>query len=249
MTFRTWLEVAGASELRHTFEAFLPLDWTFIASHRGSGELKWRYTLSAGFSLELVVHPTSARGSGFTFQTNLHLVSSDLVDLESEASFSECLVGPIAALNPRGILVSIYVEGLARLLHGGSINLLVWERRIGLNEPDRWRALVGESLGIFGDLMVDIQSLPKKLLELDLLSSSGSPSPIVLFGNPFVLAAEVAVLLGDSHAAAQYVQSGRDQSWAQQGVASAEGFAQIAVCKGDKLAALGFQRKQPSNAR
>lgn len=241
MTFRSWFEVKAEEDVRGAFEALLP-NWSFVAAHRGSGELRWRLSLSSGFAIELTVHPADARGTGVAFQTKLYLVNSELLALELTASFAGCQPSSPVILNERGILVSIYVEGLVRLLRGGAITLPVWEPNDGLEYPERWRSLVDESIGVFGDLASDIRAVPQKLLDLDLLGGRMSPTPIALFGNPFLLAAEAAVLLGDSGAAAQYVQSGKEHSWSQPGGSNAGGLAAVAACKANRLAELGFER-------
>ena len=241
MSMRSWLDFATEEELRCAFESQLASDWVYFGSHRSSGELRWQQPLSMGFALELAVHPVGDRDSGFAFQTKAYITCARLLALESHAAFFDCLEGGSDTDNPRGILASIYLDGLVRLLRGGPIKLSVWQANVGLIDPADWRTLITKAFDVLGVVVTDIHALPKKLLEIDLLGSSGTPPPVTLFGNPFVLAAETAMLLGDGVAAEEYVRIGKDCSWQQQSGNGISGLSRIADCKARKLAAIGFK--------
>lgn len=241
---RTWLQTASEAHVRAGFEQLMPAGFVFLSSDTKSGELRWRQPLSNGFAVELTVHPTSVRGDGFAFQTKLYFTCADVVQLERLAGFSACLPGRqevSQSLSSRGILASMYLEGLSRLLHGLPVELLVWHPTHSMDHSDRWQKNLTEGLRLLIGEVPKVRAFPRKLLELQELAQRGSPSPIALFGNAYVLAAEAALLLSDEEAAAEYVRMGRAVSWAIAGKQDLHAI-DIAECKARRLEALGFRR-------
>jgi hypothetical protein len=228
---RSWLTAFPGQTPLHAFKRLLPAGFSFESVNAKSGEIRWRRPAAEDFFLDLVVHATTERVTGFAFQTKLQLSCRRLGEIEFQAKFEECDGTARGSDCSEGILVSVYVEGLARSKLGGPIDLHVWGPPSGVTEPDRWLASVDASLSLFGELSSGAAFLPRRLLELQRLAESANPPAIALFGNAFVLAAEVAVVVGDKAAAAEVLREGKQANWSSKARRLDAALTAIAACK------------------
>lgn len=233
---RTWTDRSASFPLQRSFESALVGDWQFIKRDRVTGELLWSSPLGRGFSLELGVHPVSQTDEDFVFQTTAYLVSANLCSLVERLGFSGCLPSSGGTIpNPRGVLVSFYLEGLQWRLNGGTVQLFAWNRNSGINDLSGWQALFDMFLTFCGKRLSDLNQTADCLLELDRVNKQYTPSPLVLYEDPYVLAAIVSLLLDREAAAATYLQRRTEGVPAQNSSRLSFAVREISDCKAQRM--------------
>lgn len=231
----SWFQLFSVGRLLGLFQALLPVEWSHLSTHQASGEIRWVRKLFDGFVLELGVHPVIQNDKGFLFQTNLYLKKTDLLEIEAFLGFDECIGDLSRSRNE--IFASIYLEGLQRLLKGGRIALLQVDPFGNVCDGERWKVVVADGVAQFG---IEAGLLSENILKLDVLSMHVSPSPIAIYGNPFILAAVSSMASGDAKMARNCVAVGESQSWRQPNGGFWE-HESVTRCKAEKLAAVDFR--------
>lgn len=211
-------------------------DWQFVEHDRVSGELLWASPLGRGFSLELGVHPVSQTDEDFVFQTTVYLVCANLSSLAQRLGFLDCLPSSGGTMtNPRGVLASFYLEGLQWRLNGGAVQLFTWNRNSGINDLSGWQALFDMFLSFCGKRLSDLNQTADCFFELDRVNKQYAPSPLVLYEDPYVLAAIVSLLLDREAAAVTYLQRRSECVLPQNGSPLSLALGKISECRAQRM--------------
>ena len=210
-----WFDKPTIEAVRRCFEEHLPPNWVFSVLDESSGDIRWKRTLANGFALELVVHPVYKLGSKFNFQSKLFLIHSLFPALKHDSHVACCLRGAAVERDKPVILVSVYLEGLRRVVEGGEILPVAWSDASGLSDSSLWFSNVSRGVALFNLNDSDADFEVETMFALDSVNEKGFPPSVTLFYNVFILAAYCAAIKGDLLTAEKYILSGRGLRWSQ----------------------------------
>jgi hypothetical protein len=202
------------ARVRPDFEVWLPHEPWGSAEVSAEGlSIAWRFPVVEGFAIRVGLHPVNQDTEGCRFQTNVGFCSGTIAAIEEVAGFGEFFPDGQYRGEHDGLLIHLYAEGLHRMLNGGAIKLARWHPTSGLLGGEHWRDSVECALDILRPLVTDLDGNLETIFAIDELGGGPRPSPVSLFRDPHLLAAEVCVARGEPAAARSYLARGRAEGW------------------------------------